>query len=59
MKKLLKAADAQKVLGISKKKMSSLLAEGLIPFRFDPLDKRVKLVDSTDIQRLCEVKSHK
>ena len=50
--KLIKTTEAQKVLGVSKRKMSSLLAEGVIPFRADPLDKRVKLVDAADIEKL-------
>ena len=50
--KLIKTTEAQKVLGVSKKKMSSLLAEGVISFREDPLDKRVKLIDAADIEKL-------
>lgn len=54
-KKLIKTTEAQKVLGVTKKKISSLLAEGVIPFREDPLDKRVKLVNLADVERLRSV----
>jgi hypothetical protein len=58
-KKLIKTVEAQKVLGISKKKMSALLAEGAIPFTCDPLDKRVKLVNISDLEKLRTVKMPK
>jgi hypothetical protein len=51
---LLKVVEAQKRLGVSKKKMASLLAEGTLPFQLDPLDKRVKLVRLSDVDRLME-----
>jgi hypothetical protein len=54
--RLIKTTEAQKVLGVSKKKMSSLLAEGVIPFREDPLDKRVKLVSMEDVEKLRSVR---
>lgn len=44
--------EARKLLGVSKRKMSALLAEGTLPFREDPLDKRVKLVNAADLERL-------
>jgi hypothetical protein len=50
----LKVVDAQRRLGVSKKKMASLLAEGTLPFQLDPLDKRVKLVRQADVERLME-----
>jgi helix-turn-helix protein len=51
---LLKVSDAQRLLGVSKKKMASLLAEGVIPYQTDVLDKRVKLVKLDDVNRLIE-----
>ena len=48
--------EARKLLGVSKKKMSALLAEGVLPFREDPLDKRVKLVYSADLDKLRAVR---
>lgn len=51
---LIKVVEAQKRLGVSKKKMASLLAEGTLPFRLDPLDKRVKLVRQVDVDQLME-----
>ncbi len=50
----MKVVEAQKCLGVSKKKMASLLAEGALPFQLDPLDKRVKLVRRSDVERLME-----
>ena len=50
----LKVVEAQKRLGVSKKKMAALLAEGTLPFQLDPLDKRVKLVRRSDVERLME-----
>jgi hypothetical protein len=51
---LLKVIEVQKRLGVSKKKMASLLAEGTLSFQLDPLDKRVKLVRRSDVDRLME-----
>jgi hypothetical protein len=56
---LIKVTEAQRMLGVSKKKMASLLAEGTLPFELDPLDKRVKLVKFADIERLMEFKLRK
>jgi hypothetical protein len=50
--KLMTTTEARKLLGVSKRKMSALLAEGTLPFREDPLDKRVKLVNAADLERL-------
>ncbi|MGH9897455.1 MAG: hypothetical protein ACRD63_02275 [Pyrinomonadaceae bacterium] len=50
--KLIKVTEAQKLLGVSKKKMASLIAERVLEFRLDPLDKRVKLVKLNDVERL-------
>ena len=54
--KLMTTTEARKLLGVSKKKMSALLAEGVLPFREDPLDKRVKLVYSADLDKLRAVR---
>ena len=51
---LLKVTDVMKLLGVGKKKMASLLAEGTLPYTLDPLDKRVKLVERADVERLLE-----
>jgi hypothetical protein len=51
---LLKVTEAQKMLGVSKKKMASLLSDGTLSFEVDPLDKRVKLVKPADVERLME-----
>jgi len=56
---LIKVTEAQRMLGVSKKKMASLLAEGTLPFELDPLDKRVKLVKFADVERLMELKLRK
>jgi hypothetical protein len=56
---LIKVTEAQRMLGVSKKKMASLLAEGTLPFELDPLDKRVKLVKFGDVERLMEFKLRK
>jgi predicted DNA-binding transcriptional regulator AlpA len=52
--RLIKVTEAQKLLGVSKKKMASLLAEGTLPYTLDPLDKRVKLVDRSHVEQLME-----
>lgn len=52
--RLIKVTEAQKLLGVSKKKMASLLAEGTLPYTLDPLDKRVKLVNRSDVEQLME-----
>lgn len=49
---LIKVTEAQKLLRVSKKKMAALLAEGVIHFISDPLDKRLKLVAVEDIEKL-------
>jgi hypothetical protein len=54
--KLINTTEARKILQVSRKKMSALLAEGTIPFKEDPLDKRVKLVYEKDIERLRSVR---
>ena len=49
---LMKVMEVQRLLGVSKKKMAALLAEGTLPFTLDPLDKRVKLINRADVERL-------
>jgi hypothetical protein len=56
---LIKVTEAQKLLNVSKKKMASLLAESTISFELDPLDKRVKLVKLSDVERLMELRLRK
>ena len=57
--RLIKVTDAQRMLNVSKKKMASLLAEGTLLFELDPLDKRVKLVKMSDVERLTELRLRK
>lgn len=57
--RLIKVMEAQRLLGVSKKKMASLLAEGTLRFTLDPLDKRVKLVDRSDVEHLMEQRLRK
>ena len=49
---VVKVTEAQKLLRVSKKKMAALLAEGVIPYQVDVLDKRVKLIRLDDVNRL-------
>ena len=49
---LMKVMEVQRLLGVSKKKMAALLAEGTLPYTLDPLDKRVKLINRADVERL-------
>lgn len=56
---LIKVSEAQKLLGVGKKKMASLIAEGTVAFVSDPLDKRVKLVRVADVERLMEPRLRK
>jgi hypothetical protein len=54
--KLINTTEARKILGVSKTKIANLLAEGVIPFQLDPLDKRVKLVSEKDVESLRRVR---
>jgi len=54
--KLINTTEARMILRVSRKKMSSPLAEGTIEYKEDPLDKRVKLVYEADIEKLRAVK---
>lgn len=49
---LIKVTQAQKLLGVSKKKIAALIVEGVLPYELDVLDKRVKLLHLADVQRL-------
>jgi len=51
---LLKVREAQRMLGVSKKKMAALIAEGTLSYVRDPLDKRVKLLRRADIEKLID-----
>jgi hypothetical protein len=51
---LMKVTEVQRLLGVSKKKMAALLAEGTLPYILNPLDKRVKLINRADVERLME-----
>lgn len=48
----IKVAEARIILGVSKKKMAALLTEGVLPYRVDVLDKRIKWLWLADVQRL-------
>lgn len=45
-------AQAQRALGVSKMKMTRLLAEGALHAEADPLDKRYKLIARAEIEAL-------
>jgi excisionase family DNA binding protein len=47
------AAEAQKYLDISKKKMAQLIRSGRLATEDDPLDGRVKLVKRADVEKLA------
>lgn len=49
---LILAAEGQKLLGISKKKMASLLRDGAIRHFDNPLDRRQKLVSKAEVLAL-------
>ncbi len=51
---LIKVTEAQKLLGVSKKKMASLIADKVLAYELDVLDKRVKLVRLADVYQLIE-----
>jgi hypothetical protein len=56
---LIKVTQAQKLLGVSKKKIASLIVEGVLPFEADVLDKRVKLLRLADVERLLNMQLRK
>lgn len=47
--------EARKMLGISTKKMTDLIAEGRIAVEHNPLDKRVKLIKLSEVEKLRAV----
>ena len=49
---LMTVAEATQYLGIGNKKMSQLLKEGVLAWRADVLDKRIKLVKRRDVEAL-------
>ncbi len=44
--------EAQKLLGVSKKKIAALIESGELPAEPDPLDRRFKLVKRSDVEAL-------
>jgi hypothetical protein len=46
------------MLGISANKMASLISSGALPYEQDPLDHRVKLVNSKDVEELMRKSGH-
>jgi len=53
--KLITTTEARKLLGISTKKMSDLIAEGRFDVEHNPLDKRVKLIKISEVEKLRAV----
>jgi hypothetical protein len=51
--KLITVAAARELLGISRTRMSELIANGSLKWQPSPLDRRVKLVKFADIQELA------
>lgn len=51
-KKLIPLSEAADLLGVSRYKMSRLVAQGKVETSGDPLDERVKLVDREAVLRL-------
>ena len=49
---LISTSEAQKLLGVSRPKMTQLLREGVIRHFPDPLDRRVKLVSRAEVLAL-------
>jgi predicted DNA-binding transcriptional regulator AlpA len=49
---LIRTSQAQKLLGVSRPKMTQLLREGVIRHFPDPLDRRVKLVSRAEVLSL-------
>jgi hypothetical protein len=50
----MKASIACKFLGVSKAKMTSLLGAGVLPFKRDYLDYRVKIIKRSDLETLLQ-----
>lgn len=51
MKRLM-LSQAARYLGVSKRKMSSLVKEGAVRFTVDPLDRRRRLVEVSQLDEL-------
>jgi hypothetical protein len=50
---LITATEAQDILGITPKTLARLLKSGELPFERDALDRRVKMVKRSDVERLA------
>jgi excisionase family DNA binding protein len=48
----LTVAEAQELLGVTKRKMADLLSKGDIPSEENPFDRRSKLVRRADVEKL-------
>jgi hypothetical protein len=48
----MKLSEARKFLGVSVSKMTALVGSGRIAVEDDPLDRRVRLVRRTDLEKL-------
>ena len=48
----MKLSDARKFLGVSVSKMTTLVGSGRIAVEDDPLDRRVRLVRRSDLEKL-------
>ncbi len=55
---LMKLSQARKYLGVSHQKITTLVHKGILPFTYNELDHRVKLVKKTDLDALRQ-KSHR
>lgn len=49
---LITATEAQKILRASPNKIAALIRDGVLQSHSDPLDKRVKLVSRTEVEKL-------
>jgi hypothetical protein len=52
-KDLMTVGEARARLGVGKRKMAALIAQGVLPTQPDPLDKRIKLVRRADVEALA------
>ena len=50
---VMRVAEAMQYLGVSRRKIAALIAEGELPAVVDPLDKRSKLVKRADVEALA------
>jgi hypothetical protein len=58
-KDLLTKGQAQKLLGVSRRKIDELIATGELHTQPDPLDKRVKLIHRSEVDALIARSSKK